>query len=68
MGFPCGSAGKESACQCRSSRSHGFDPWVGRFPRVGNGNPLQYSCQDNPIEEPDTIHGVTELESQELDN
>ena len=38
------------------------------FPVPGNGNPLQYSCQDNPIEEPDTIHGVTELESQELDN
>ena len=24
-----------------------FDPWVGKIPRGGNGNPLQYSCQEN---------------------
>ena len=29
MGFPGGSDGKESACQCRR---HGFDPWVGKLP------------------------------------
>ena len=29
MGFPGGSDGKESACQCRR---HGFDPWVGKIP------------------------------------
>ena len=22
----------------------GFHPWVGKIPREGNGNPLQYSC------------------------
>ena len=27
----------------------GFDPWVGKFPGKGNGNPLQYSCLENPI-------------------
>ena len=27
--FPCGSAGKESACKCRRP---GFDPWVGKIP------------------------------------
>ena len=27
--FPCGSAGKESACQCRRPL---FDPWVGKIP------------------------------------
>ena len=30
LDFPCGSAGKESAC---SVGRPGFDPWVGRFPR-----------------------------------
>ena len=29
LGFPCGSAGKESAWQCGSP---GFDPWVGKIP------------------------------------
>ena len=26
-----------------------FDPWVGKFPGEGNGNPLQYSCLENPM-------------------
>ena len=42
--------GKESACQCRRRRKHGFDPWVRKIPGEGNGNPLQYSCQDNPMD------------------
>ena len=29
MGVPCGSAGKESAC---NARRPGFDPWVGKIP------------------------------------
>ena len=28
----------------------GFDPWVGKFPGEGNGNPLQYSCLENPLD------------------
>ena len=28
----------------------GFDPWVGKFPGEGNGNPLQYSCLENPMD------------------
>ena len=35
QGFPCGSAGKESACKkesaCNVGRP-GFDPWVGKIP------------------------------------
>ena len=34
----------------------------------GNGNPLQYSCLDNPIGGgawQDTVHGVTELDLTE---
>ena len=31
-GFPGGLSGKESTCQCRRCRRHGFDPWVGKIP------------------------------------
>ena len=27
-----------------------FVPWSGRFPGEGNGNPLQYSCLENPMD------------------
>ena len=30
-GFPGGSDGKESACQCRRHKRHGFDPRVGEI-------------------------------------
>ena len=35
--------------QCRKGRGHGLDLWVGRFPRKGNGSPLQYSCRGKPM-------------------
>ena len=38
-GFPCGSAGKESACNVRGL---GSIPGLGRSPREGKGYPLQY--------------------------
>ena len=28
----------------------GFDPWVRKFPGEGKGNPLQYSCLENPMD------------------
>jgi len=31
------------------SRRLGFDPWVWKIPGEGNGNPLQYSCLENPM-------------------
>ena len=30
--FPGGASGKESTCQCRTHKSCGFDPWVGKIP------------------------------------
>ena len=45
-GLPWWLSGKESACQ---SRRHRFDPWVGKIPGGGNGNPLQYSCLENSM-------------------
>ena len=32
QGFPGGTSGKESACQCRRHKRCGFDPWVGKIP------------------------------------
>ena len=31
-------------------KRHRFDPWVRKFPGGGHGNPLQYSCLDNPMD------------------
>ena len=29
--FPCGASDKESPCQCRRCKRHGFNPWVGKI-------------------------------------
>ena len=42
----------------------GSIPGPGRFPGEGNGNPLQYSCLENPMDRGSwwtTVHGVTEV-------
>ena len=44
-GFPSSSAGKESACNVGDL---GSIPGLGKSPRGGHGNPLQYSCLENP--------------------
>ena len=44
MGFPGGSAGKESACNVGDL---GSIPALGRSPGEGHGNPLQYSGLEN---------------------
>ena len=49
VGFPCGSAGKESAC---NAGNMGSIPGLGRSPGDGKGYPLQYSGLKN------SIHGV----------
>ena len=43
--LPGGSGGKESAC---NSGDLGSIPGLGRSLGEGNGNPLQYSCLENP--------------------
>ena len=42
-----GSVGKESTC---STGDAGSFPELGRSPGGGNGNPLQYSCLENPMD------------------
>ena len=46
MGFPGGSDGKASACNVGGP---GSIPGSGRSPGEGNGNPLQHSCLENPM-------------------
>ena len=48
MGFPGGSVDKESA---RHVGDLGSIPGSGRSPGEGNGNPLQYSCLENPMDQ-----------------
>ena len=58
MGFPCGSAGKESAC---NEGYLGLIPGMGRSPGEENGYPLQCSCLENPMGRgawQATVHGV----------
>ena len=47
LSFPGGSVSKESPC---NTGDLGFLPWLGRSPRGGQGNPLQYSCLENPMD------------------
>ena len=47
MGFLHSSVGKESAC---NAGDPGSIPGLGRSPGEGNGNTLQYSCLENPMD------------------
>ena len=59
QGFPGGSEVKASAC---NAGDLGSIPGSGRSPGEGNGNPLQYSCLENPMDGGawwSTDHGVS---------
>ena len=57
-GFPCDSAGKESAC---NSGDLGLIPGLGRSPGEGKGYPLQYSGLENCMD--CIVHGVTKSQT-----
>ena len=66
-GFPGGSDGKESAC---NAGDPGSNPGLGRSPGEGNGNPLQYSCLENPTHRGAwraTVHGVAKSQTRQSD-
>ena len=63
-GFPGGSDSKESAC---NAKDPGSTPGLGRSPEGNNGNPLQYSCLENPRDRGAswaTVHEVTKSQTQ----
>ena len=62
VSFPGGSGGKASAC---SAGDPGSIPGSGRSPGEGNGNPLQYSCLENPMDR--SVVGYSPPGCKELD-
>ena len=64
MGFPGGSEVKASAC---NAGDQGSIPGSGRSPGEGNGNPLQYSRLENPMDAGawwPTVHGVAQSQTR----
>ena len=64
MGFPGGSEVKASA---GNAGVPGSIPGSGRSPGEGNGNPLQYSCLENPMDGGAwwaTVHGVAKSQTR----
>ena len=62
--LPGGSDSKESAC---SEGDLDLIAGSGRSPGGGNGNPLQYSCLESPMDRGAwraTVHGVTKSRTQ----
>ena len=53
--------------QCRRHRDSGSIPGLGRSPGGGHGNPLQYSCLEDPMERGAwrmTVHGVKKSQTR----
>ena len=59
LGLPCGSAGKESACNVGDLS---LLPGLGRSPGEGKGYPLQYSSLENSMD--CIVHKVTKSQTQ----
>ena len=66
LGFPRASDGKEFACQAGDL---GSVPGLGRSSGGGHGNPLQYSCLENPMDRgawQATVYRVAESDTTEV--
>ena len=60
--FPGGAIVKKQSTNAGNARDMGSIPGLGRSPAAGYGNPLQYSCLENPMDRgawQATVHGVT---------
>ena len=65
-GFPCGSVGKESACNAGNTGDTGSVSGWERSPGEENGNALQHSCLENPMDRGawrTTVHGVAKSQT-----
>ena len=64
IGLPWWLHGKESTCSAGEALQlfkPGFDPWVRKMPWGGHGNPLQYSCLENPCKRSIRLDHKTEV-------
>ena len=60
-GFPSGVSAEVPSANKGDERDAGLIPGSGRSPGGGHGNPLQYSCLENPMDRGAwqvTVHGV----------
>ena len=66
MGFPHGAVVKNPPASAGDARDAGLIPGFRRFPGVGNGNSLQYSCLRNFMDRGArwaTVHGVAKSQT-----
>jgi len=64
---PWGLSGEEPTCQCRKLRDKASILGSGKSPGGGHGNPLQYSCLENPMDRRAwqvTVHRVTKSQTR----
>ena len=66
VGFPGGAVVKNLPAIAEDTRDLGSISGLGRSPKEGNGNPLQYSCLENPMDGGAwraTVHGVAKSQT-----
>ena len=62
IGLPLWLSSKESTCNAGDAGDICWIPGLGKFPGGGHGNPLKYSCLENPMDRgawQATVHKVT---------
>ena len=68
--FNFGASGKESACNAGDPGDRSSIPRWERYPGGGHGNPLEYSCLENPMDRGAwraTVHGVAKSQTRPND-
>ena len=67
LGRPRWLSGRKSTGKAGDSGDAVSVPGLGRFPGVGNGNPLQYSCLENSMDRgawKAAVHGFTKSQTR----